>query len=136
MNSINLVGNISSDIDIRALNDGKFVAKFDIAVTNPYKHEKTSFLPVECWGRVAENTSNFCKKGSKVSVSGYVEVDQWQNDQGQNRYKTKIVADKIGFLTPKSSGGQQQQQQNNQNQHDPFANNGQPVNISDQDLPF
>jgi single-strand DNA-binding protein len=130
MNSVNLVGNISSEIDLKALNDGKFVAKFDIAVSNPFKHEKTSFLPVECWGRVAENTANFCKKGSKVSVTGYIEVDQWQNEQGQNRYKTKIVGDKVGFLTPKGQSSNNQQSQNsNQSNHEPF-------DIGSESLPF
>jgi single-strand DNA-binding protein len=130
MNSVNLVGNISSDIDLKALNDGKFVAKFDIAVSNPFKHEKTSFLPVECWGRVAENTANFCKKGSKVSVTGYIEVDQWQNEQGQNRYKTKIVGDKVGFLTPKGQSSNNQQSQNSsQSNHEPF-------DIGSESLPF
>lgn len=140
MNSVNLIGNISTDIDLRATSGGKFVAKFNLAVTNPFNREKTSFLPVEIWGNSAENTSNFCSKGSKVGVTGYIEVDQWEKD-GQKQFKTKIVANNIDFLTPKgnNSGNQngnlQRQQQTTQITDDPFAGGGQ-LDIDDSDLPF
>lgn len=124
MNSVNLIGNISTDIDLKATPTGKFVAQFNLAVNNPFNREKTAFLPIEVWGKVAENTSNFCKKGSKVSVSGHIEVDEWQKD-GQKRYKTKIVASQVGFLSTKESNTGQQNPT-------PFQGN----QVSDEDLPF
>jgi single-strand DNA-binding protein len=137
MNSVQLIGNISSDIDLKAVNNGKFVAKFSIAVNNPFKRDKTSFLPVEVWGATAENTANFCQKGSKIGIVGYIEVESWDKD-GEKKYKTKVCANSIEFLTPKKEG----QQQNNQHrpdstpENDPFANDGKPIDISDDDLPF
>lgn len=139
MNSVQIIGNISSDIDLKATNSGKFVAKFNVAVNNPYNREKTYFLPIEVWGKIAENTANFCQKGSKVGIVGHLEVDEWEKD-GQRRSKTKIVAGSVEFLTPKNGGGQQQQQRqepskNNFND-DPFANDGTPVEYDPNDLPF
>lgn len=141
MNNVSLIGNISTDIDLRATTSGKFVASFNLAVTNPYNREKTAFLPVEIWGKNAENTGNFCFKGSKVGITGHIEVDQWEKD-GQKRSKTKIVANAIEFLTPKGNGqGQQsngtqgQQKPNTQANDDPFANGGR-IDLSDDDLPF
>lgn len=142
MNSVQLIGNISNDIDLSATPSGKFVAKFNIAVNNPYNREKTSFLPVEIWGKNAENTAEYCSKGSKVGIVGHIEVDQWERD-GKRQYKTKIVASSIEFLTQKNqpntntSGSQQNSGRGNQRDNeDPFSNNGGTIDISDDDLPF
>jgi single-strand DNA-binding protein len=140
MNSIQLIGNISSDIDLKAVNNGKFVAKFSIAVNNPFKRDKTSFLPVEVWGATAENTANFCQKGSKIGIVGYIEVETWDKD-GEKKYKTKVCANSIEFLTPKKEGQQQNTQQSNNYtpptkvDEDPFAGNG-TIDIDSDDLPF
>jgi single-strand DNA-binding protein len=135
MNSIQLIGNISSDIDLRATNNGKFVASFNVAVNSPFNRDKVSFLPVEVWGKVAENTGNFCSKGSKIGITGHIEVDQWEKD-GQKRFKTKIVANQIEFLTPK---GQSSNQSSNQNNNQQQRHNDQ-SNIGDEydpgELPF
>ena len=124
MNAAQLIGNISTDIDLTATPSGKFVAKFNIAVNNPYNREKTSFLPIEVWGKIAENTAEYCKKGSKVGIVGHIEVDQWERD-GERKYKTKIVASSVEFLTPKNEGNTNTQtRQNNagNSQPDPFKN--------------
>ena len=84
MNSVNVIGNISTNIEVKATPSGKFVAQFNLAITNPFNREKTSFVPVEVWGKVAENTGNFCSKGSKVGITGHIEVDQWEKD-GQRK---------------------------------------------------
>ena len=135
MNSVQIIGNISTDIDLAATPNGKFVAKFNIAVNNPYNREKTSFLPIEVWGKIAENTAEYCKKGSKVGIVGHIEVDQWERD-GERKYKTKIVASSVEFLTPKNEGNTntppKPPSQNNSTQ-DPFKDSGFP---SDEDLPF
>ncbi|MCD7034326.1 single-stranded DNA-binding protein [Metabacillus sp. GX 13764] len=140
MNSVQLIGNISTDLETRYTPNGKCVVGFNLAVTNPFNREKTSFLPIEVWGKVAENTSNYCKKGSKIGIVGHLEVDTWEKD-GQKKYKTKIIANVVEFLTPKEQSGQNanhtsQNSSNNAKSDDPFANDGQSVNISDDDLPF
>jgi single-strand DNA-binding protein len=140
MNSVQIIGNISNDILLEATPTGKFVAKFNVAINNPFNREKTVFMPIEIWGKPAENTSQYCKKGSKVGIVGYFDVDKWEQN-GQNRYKTKIVANSIEFLTPKGEGQQQQSQQQRQEPQrnnfndDPFAD-GTPLDISDDMLPF
>lgn len=145
MNSVQIIGNISTDIDSRVTPQGHHVATFNVAVASPYNREKTAFLRVETWRKQAENVSNYCQKGSKVGIVGHLEVDQYEKD-GQKRSITKVVASNVEFLTPKNSqgGNQRQDQYSNQNQYqqgdqrqsDPFANNGQPIDISDDVLPF
>lgn len=151
LNSVNLVGNISTDIALKYTPQGTAIARFNLAVTNPYNREKTSFIPIECWRQTAENTSNFCGKGSKIGVVGIIEVENYEKD-GQKKTFTKIVANSIEFLNSKndnnSSGNTRgntntRQSQNNVNTEqqrgntpiddDPFS--GQ-FEISDSDLPF
>lgn len=134
MNSVQLIGNISSELDVRYTPAGKCVVGFNLAVTNPYNREKTSFLPIEVWGKIGENTSNFCKKGSKVGIVGHLEVDTWEKD-GQKKYKTKVVAGQVEFLTPKGQANNNNQTNNTQQDSDPFSG-GQPIDISSDDLPF
>lgn len=138
MNQVSIIGNISTDVEVNTTPNGKFVAKFNVAVNNPFNREKTSFLPVEVWGKIAELTGNFCVKGSKVGVTGYLEVDQWEKD-GRKQYKTKIVGNTVEFLTPK---GNNTPAPNNSNrgdssvpQDDPFKNDRQ-IDIDDSELPF
>lgn len=136
MNAVQIIGNISTEIDIKATPSGKFVAQFNIAVNNPYNREKTSFLPVEVWGKNAENTSEYCTKGSKVGIVGHIEVDQWERD-GERKYKTKVVASSVEFLTQKNQGNtntSSNRQTQNNSSSDPFSS-GQKVDISD-NLPF
>lgn len=143
VNSVQLIGNISTDIDLRATPAGKFVAKFNIAVNNPYNREKTSFLAIEVWGKNAENTSEYCSKGSKVGIVGHIEVDQWDRD-GERKYKTKVVASSVEFLTQKNQSNTNTSNNNSTSNtgnyakidDDPFSSNGKTIDISDDDLPF
>ncbi|OHR73986.1 hypothetical protein HMPREF3291_05215 [Bacillus sp. HMSC76G11] len=138
MNSVQIIGNISTDIETKYTPSGKCVVSLNLAVTNPFNREKTSFLPVEIWGKVAENTSNFCKKGSKIGVVGHLEVDSWEKD-GQKKYKTKVVANQVEFLTPKEQSNNQSNPPVNKppkDIEDPFSNDGKPIDINDDDLPF
>lgn len=140
MNTVSLIGNISTEIDLKYTPQGHAVCRFNLAVTNPYNREKTNFIPVEIWRKQAENTSNFCQKGSKVGVVGHIEIDQYEKD-GQKRTFTKVVANSIEFLTPKNSGSQQQAPRYNADPGDPFNNTqGDPLGGGEPfdggDLPF
>lgn len=147
MNTVQLIGNISTDINVRYTPSGKCVATFNLAVNHPYNREKVAFLPIEVWGKTAENVSNYCAKGTKIAVIGHIDVDEWEKD-GQKRSRTKITAHSVEFLTPKGKGsGEQKERNTGQKQapasaddnlfggyEDPFANDGEPIDYGD--LPF
>jgi single-strand DNA-binding protein len=143
MNTVQLIGNISTDINVRYTSSGKCVATFNLAVNHPYNREKTVFLPIEVWGKTAENVSNYCAKGTKIAVVGHIDVDEWEKD-GQRRSKTKITAHIVEFLTPKGKGSGEQKDANTGQKNanmsvydDPFADDGEPMDIDDFDsLPF
>lgn len=127
MNKVILIGNISTDIDLKATPNGHYVAKFNLAANHPFKKDIVNFVPIETWRKQAENTAQFCSKGSKVAIDGYLQIDQYEKD-GQKRTFTKVVADSITFLDSKPK------QNNQQSKNDPFANEGEEIG-SDQ-LPF
>ncbi|RKQ32959.1 single-stranded DNA-binding protein [Oceanobacillus halophilus] len=163
LNRVVLVGRLTRDPDLRYTPSGVAVANFNIAVNRPFTNQQgnreADFINGVVWRRQAENLANYMKKGNLIGVDGRVQTRSYEGQDGKMVYVTEVVAESIQFLESKgaSSGGantsgfQQNQNQNqfqpnqnqfqpNQNQNqqseDPFKNNGEPIDISDDDLPF
>lgn len=151
-NIVVLTGNIATDPELRQAGQTE-VIKFNLAVRNPYKKDETDFIPVQAWGKTAQIIDQYCSKGSKIGVEGSLKIDQWKDDQGNNKSFTKVNANRVELLGTQNaqSGtqGQQRQQQGDytQNQNNvsqgqnmannnPFANATGPIDINDDDLPF
>ena len=98
MNNVVLIGNISTDLELKQTMNGKLVCQFNLAV-NGYG-EKTDFIPVQVWNKQAENLVKFQQKGSKIGVVGRLSVDNYEQD-GQKKTFTKVVAHEIEFLGAK-----------------------------------
>ncbi|WP_404450724.1 single-stranded DNA-binding protein [Virgibacillus necropolis] len=163
LNRVVLVGRLTKDPDLRYTPTGVAVANFTLAVNRPFSNQQgnreADFINCVVWRRPAENLANYMKKGSMVGVDGRVQTRNFEGQDGKMVYMTEVVADSVQFLETKgstqgnsqgSSGSGYQQNQNrnqnqsqnqnqsnqNQNEEDPFKNNGQPIDISDDDLPF
>ena len=98
MNSINLIGNITKDIDLRSTTSGKSVAEINIAV-NGIGENEVVYIPVVVWEKQAENVAKYCKKGSKIGVSGKLIQSEYEAQDGTKRRITKVQANHIEFLT-------------------------------------
>ena len=107
LNSVNLIGNLGRDVDIRYTQSGKAVGQFSIAVEGG--KDKTEWVNIEAWEKTAENCQKYIKKGSKVYVSGRLKTDSWEKD-GQKQYKTVVVANRVIFLDKKENSGSTQQE--------------------------
>lgn len=157
LNRVVLVGRLTKDPDLRYTPSGVAVANFTVAVNRPFSNQQgereADFINCVIWRRPAENLANFMKKGGMVGVDGRIQTRSFEGQDGKMVYITEVVADSVQFLESKGSsqnrGGQDsyspgfQQNQNqspNQNQNqfndDPFKDNGEPIDISDDDLPF
>lgn len=148
INRVVLVGRLTRDVDLRYTQSGNAVGQFNIAVnrnfTNASGDREADFINCIIWRKSAENLSNFTHKGSLVGIDGRLQTRNYENKEGQRVYVTEVVVDNFSLLDSKASGGasdtqsanrtQNKPQQNNQS--DPFANTGQPIDISDDDLPF
>lgn len=134
MNVLSIVGNVTADVDLNYSKEGKAYAHFTVAVPREFKRDETDFLRVTVFNAQAENCAKFVQKGSKVGVVGSVQIER-----RDDKYFTNVIARSVEFLTPKGSGGNNSQQSNQSNagyKDDPFANDGKPIDISDDDLPF
>lgn len=100
MNQINLIGRLTRDPEHRQTQSNKLVCEFDIAV-NRIGQEQTDFITCVVWEKQAENLTKYQSKGSLIAVNGALRVDKYQNQEGENRYKTYVLATNIEYLSSK-----------------------------------
>ena len=114
MNNFNGVVRIATEIELRYTPKGDAVCDFVVAVDN--YGDKTSFISVTCWRKLAENVAEYMEKGRQIGLSGELVQDRWENDNGEKRSKVKINARNVKFLSYNNenkqggqSGGQAQE---------------------------
>lgn len=127
-----LVGRLTKDVEVRYTNSGIAAASFTLAVnrqfTNTQGEREADFIQCVIWRKAAENFKNFTHKGSLVGIDGRIQTRSYDNQQGQRVYVTEIVVDNFSLLESKGS--------NRASSNDPFAGNGEPIDVNDDDLPF
>ena len=100
MNNIQLIGRITKDLELKQ-GSNTSMCSFTIAVNRKFAKEgqqKADFINVICFGKVAENLVKYQGKGSQIGVVGSLNIDQYQDQEGNNRTFTKVVANEIEFL--------------------------------------
>ncbi|MSD84248.1 single-stranded DNA-binding protein [Lactobacillus curvatus] len=161
INRVILVGRLTRDVDLKYTQSGTAVGQFNMAINRQYTNangdREADFINCVIWRKSAENFANFTKKGSLVGVDGRLQTRNYENQQGQRVYVTEVVVDNFSLLESRTTTEQRQSDGASQNfnsnqsngsqqsgnpsaanntQADPFANNGQAIDISDDDLPF
>jgi len=131
VNSLNIIGRIGKEIELKYLASGSAVANFSIAVNQDYKDkntnekvEKTSWFDVTAFGNTAENVNTFFNKGSMIGISGELEQQQWKTDSGENRSRVIIKLQNFTFIDKKQDNQQDSQQQQNYNAPQQQQNQG------------
>jgi len=110
VNKAILVGNLGKDPEVRYMPSGEAIANITLATTDTWKdksgekQERTEWHRVSFFGRQAEVVGEYLKKGSQIYVEGRIQTRKWQDKEGQDRYTTEIVADRMQMLGGKSSG--------------------------------
>ena len=100
MNSVQLIGNLASDVDLREFGDEKKVASFLLAIDRPGPDKKADFVRVSAWNRQAEVCSQFLTKGKRVGVDGRLRSSSWEDGDGKRRSVVEVVAIQVQFLSP------------------------------------
>lgn len=187
MNTVQLVGRLTKEIDLKFTSSGTAVGTFTIAVnrsfTNQQGEREADFITCVIWRKAAENLANFTRKGSQIGIEGRLQTRNYENQQGQRVYVTEVVVNNFHLLEPRSiteqrpvgetqntggnnntgnqssyqanKGSNNQAQSNSQgnqgnanysfnqdfNQQQqqsssPFMEEGRPIDISEDDLPF
>ncbi len=109
LNKAFVIGNLTRDPELKALPSGTSVATFSIATNRVWndkdgsRQESVDYHNIVVFGRQAETTAQYLKKGSMALIEGRIQTRSWEQD-GQKRYRTEIVADRVQF-GPRSAGG-------------------------------
>ena len=109
LNKVMLIGNLGQDPIVKTLDNGRSVARVSLATSEKWKdkdgnkQEKTQWHQIVLWTPLAELAQTYCKKGSKVYIEGKIENRKWQDDNGQDRNVTEVVAKEMTFLDSKTN---------------------------------
>lgn len=161
INNVVLVGRLTRDAELRYTPSNVAVATFSLAVNRNFKSQngerEADFINCVIWRQPAENLANWAKKGALIGITGRIQTRNYENQQGQRVYVTEVVADNFQMLESRATreGGSQSSYNgggyNNQSSNDAFSSSSQtpnfgrdespfgnsnPMDISDDDLPF
>ena len=154
MNRVELIGRITRDPELRYTGSNIATTRFTLAVNRPFQGQNgeqgTDFINIVVWRKQAENVKKYCTKGSLVAVEGRIQTGSYEKD-GQRVYTTDVVADSVQFLESKAQSENRMSSDNSDlspadfvNQEvkesdmsdEVFANFGDSVEISDDDIAF
>jgi single-strand DNA-binding protein len=156
LNRVILIGRLTKDPELRYTPSGVAVTQFNLAVERPFSNQQgereADFINVVTWRQLAETVANYLRKGRLTAVEGRIQVRHYDNNEGKRVYVTEVVADNVRFLESanrgenndqsggggnfgSSSGGNNNNRGSSKND-DPFSDDGSPIDISDDDLPF
>jgi single-strand DNA-binding protein len=116
INRVFILGNLGADPELKTTGGGSSVCEMRIATGESWfdkssneRKERTTWHRVIVWGKSAENCAKYLRKGSKAFVEGRIQVREWQDQSGNKRHTTEIVANSVQFIDTKSGGGQREQ---------------------------
>lgn len=101
MNTVQIIGNLTRDPEVRYTQSGKAVATFNVAASNTYidsnneTKEQTAFVNCVAWGKLGESIGNL-RKGNRAFVEGRLQTRSYETADGQKRYVTEVVANFVG----------------------------------------
>ena len=101
MNSINIIGRLTHDPELRHIQADKSVVNFSIAVKNFKKDSESYFFNVVAWGQTAEFVSQYLSKGMRVGISGSLQSRKWEDDNGKKHISVEINAYSVEFADSK-----------------------------------
>lgn len=130
-----ITGNIGKEPEIKSTSNGTQLASFSVAVRQNRRDEQgnygTDWVNCAVFGNRVSTIQQYFHKGSKVTLTGDWSLDTYTGNDGQTRTSVQLTVRDFD-LPERQQGGQQQAPQSN----DPFVNNGDSIDISDDDLPF
>lgn len=112
LNRVLLMGNLTRDPELRYLPSNTPVVSIGLAVNRRWRNqqdqqqEETTFVDCEAFGRSAEVINQYLRKGRPVFIEGRLRLDQWQDKEGQNRSKMKVVVESFQFVDSRGGGNE------------------------------
>lgn len=107
INQVTLVGRLTKDPELKVTSEGIPVTHVTLAVNRHYKNQNgqidADFVQCTLWRKTAENTANYCRKGSVVGITGRIQTRNYENTEGRKVYVTEVVAESVQFLGKKAT---------------------------------
>jgi single-strand DNA-binding protein len=107
LNKVILGGRLTADPEIKKTGNGVAVTSFTIAVDRKYSKDsekKADFITIVAWRQTAEFICKYFQKGKSILIVGYLQTRTWEDQNGQKRYATEVVAEEAQFVEKKSDG--------------------------------
>ena len=156
MNKVVLIGRLTRDPELRYTGSNTPVATFSLAVNRNFQNQngerEADFINIVVWRKQAENCKNFLTQGSQVAIEGRIQTRTYDDQNGQKRYVTEVIANNVEFLGSKGSSnntsnssdseptpydfGDMPEPKGTDVDSNPFADFGSSIEISDDELPF
>ncbi len=138
-NKVMAIGNLGADPEMRYVPSGAAVTQFNIAVSESWTDkntgevkERTEWISVECWGKLAEICSEYLSKGSQCFIEGKLQTESWDDKTtGEKKYRTKVRAENVQFLGSKGDSNAPPSQGQQGGKPAPKQDDG-----FDEDIPF
>ena len=113
LNKVVLCGRLTADPELKQTTSGIAVVSFTLAVNRRFQSktadgaqaQQADFISVVAWRQTAEFIARYFHKGSALCITGSIQTRRWQDQQGQKRYATEVVADEAMFVDSKNEGG-------------------------------
>ena len=140
LNKVQIIGNLGRDPEMRFTQDGTPVTNFSVAVNDSWQgrdgeqRERTEWFKVVAWRRLAEISNEYLRTGGKVYVEGRLETQKWQDQEGNDRYTTELIARDLLML-----GGRNDVDSPSDTRQEPVTDSANSTNndeITADDLPF
>jgi single-strand DNA-binding protein len=130
-NKVILMGNLTRDPEVRYTPNGAAVCELGLAISRKFNvngqdRDEVCFVDIIVWNKQAENCGKYLQKGRPVLIEGRLQLDTWQNKEGQNRSKLRVVAESVQFMPRAAETGSASAQSNynkNYSQQQPQNNN-------------
>lgn len=136
INNVVMIGRLTRDVELRYTSNNVAVGAFTLAVNRNFKNaagdRESDFINCIIWNKQAENLANWTKKGMLVGITGRIQTRSYENQQGQRVYVTEVVAESFQVLEKRDNAANKSSLDNQM----PSNFSGQPMDISDDDLPF
>lgn len=102
MNNVNLIGNLTRDVELRTTDSGMSIARFSLAINRGKDKDGNDrgadFPNIVVFGKQAENCNKYLGKGKKVAIQGHLQTGSYEKSDGTKVYTTDVIADRVEFL--------------------------------------
>jgi len=105
LNRVEIIGNCGKEPEMRFTPSGKSITSFSVAVNSKFgESETTEWFNIVAWNKLAETCNQYLQKGQQVFVEGRLQTRSWEGQDGEKKYRTEVIANRVLFLGQRKQG--------------------------------